>query len=225
MIHDSPPVLTFATGLRPKLLHATLQSLVSNQPVLVRSAHVIVLHNGLDPETGDVLRLFADCIDELLTCTELMTIGNANTWLSQRALESGREYWVSIEDDWESMGFERNWYEKSVDILNDNPLVSQVRLRLASEKVLDKHMVTGQRIDWQPRIGYKVTADAHRTHNPAVQRTQHAAHAYPAENEREMQRHWRGSGLKSVAQLEPGEFRHLGGGDASLKGRMRRLQH
>ena len=225
MIYESPPVLTFATGLRPQLLHATLASLLACQPELVRQAHVIVLHNGLDAETGDVLDLFSEHIDEVLTSHELVPDGVANTWLASAALATGREYWVSIEDDWESMGFERDWYQKAVSILNDNPRVSQVRLRLASEKVLADHMVTGQRIEWRNRIGYKLTSDAHRTQNPAVQWTRHARHAYPAASEREMQRHWRAAGLKGVAQLEPGEFRHLGEGDASLNRRMRRLQH
>lgn len=214
-------VLTILTGRRPELLRQTLNGLLVHSVGLLDTAYVVILHNGGDEDTDDVVVEYGDYWDRVLGTPTLAPIAAAAEILADAAIDSGMEYWMHLEDDWLATGSHKGWLDDARTILEDHHEVAQVRLRLASEPVLSKHMVTREPLVWDDLGRYSVSPSAHRTHNPSLQRTKHARFAYPAMDEKDMQRNWMAAGLLGSAQLTPGEFAHLGEGDLSLKWSLR----
>lgn len=208
-------IVTFLTGQRPHLLRRTLGSLRRNQPGILENNHCLVLHNGGDARTGRVLNLYRDYIDQVVTTPELEGIGPASSLLFQHAAEHDDDYLLHLEDDWEAG--HGDWLPLATQLLDD---VFQVRLRHTSQKVLTRHMVTRAPLRWEDHDEYRITADAHYTSNPALIRLADIGKGYPAVGERDAQRQFWDAGCRTVAQIVPGIWKHIGGGAESLRKRV-----
>jgi hypothetical protein len=210
------------TGRRPDLLTRTLTSLNLHHPEVLSETHVILLINGGDDATRTAVEPWETAVDDLLVTPDLLPIPEASQLLVRTAYETGLPYLFRLEDDWESTGRSPGWIGQAVWILEDEWEAAQVRLRDDRETVLARHMTRGHDLVWHDRDGYRYSPDAHATHNPSLWRMEVAALAYPADDERGMQERVRSHGWTASAQLVPGEFRHLGDGDLSLKRAVRR---
>lgn len=210
-------VVTLLTGHRPGLLNLTLATLEVNAPWLLEDARVVVLHNGddgTDDDTREVLDLYAGAWDERLSEPTLLETGPATSKLAARVPESWRPYWLHLEDDWGATGAHAGWLHLARELLAGDPELAQVRLRCDDERVLRRHMVTNRPLRWTDHGRYRLAPDAHWTNNPSLVRAQEAPLAWPARGERSAQRNWHAAERHKVAQLVPGEFKHLGDDDS-----------
>lgn len=209
-VDASDTVVTVLCGRRPDLLEVTLATLRATAPGLLDTAHVIVLHNGADPETGEVVDRHRGVVNQVITTTELLTCGQGTSRLAEAAAASGRRFWLHLEDDWEATTAHPGWLDDARHLLDTHPRVYQVRLRHTSERVLPYHMVTRRPLVWEERVRYRVANEAHLTLNPSLTRVEHITRVWPAVGEREAQRNAHRAGLRGVAQLVPGVFTHKG---------------
>lgn len=196
-------VITFLTGQRPELLKRTLQSIADNAPELF-THRVIAFNNSGDKPTTDVLKQFQ--IDEIIINHGTLPIGAAISLLASKAYDSGQKYWLSCEDDW--LCVNSNWLETAIEFIKEKD-VSQVRLRLESEPVLKKHMITGEEIIWNEFETYKITDKAHLTFNPSLIKTADIPQIFPCTGERNAQKNWLDK-MQKVVQLKPAAFKHIG---------------
>lgn len=204
-------VVTILTGGRPGLLDGTLRALARTCQGLLDRAHVEVMLNGADKASLSILSGYpVDAVHP----GPWLDVGSATSRCAEWAARSGRRLWLHLEDDWTAQPDDPylRWLNSAAAILDSNPDVGQVRLRLASERVLSRHMHTRQPITWQPRDGWKHAPDAHLTFNPCLMRTADAKHGWPSTSERDAQARWWQSGPRGVAQLVPGVFAHAGEG-------------
>lgn len=202
-------VVTILTGGRPSLLADTLESVRRHADGLLDTALVIALNNGGDTQTGRVLSRHDDVIDRMFTTKQMLPIGPAVSQLAHRVVRSGKPWWLHLEDDWRCHPC-GDWLDATRMIFEVSPRVSQVRLRLADEPVLSRHMVTREKLRWREMDWFRLSPDAHYTLNPSLVRTSDVEDAWPAEGERAAQRRWRKAGHREVAQLVPGVFAHTG---------------
>jgi predicted O-methyltransferase YrrM len=215
-VDASDVVVTVLTGSRPVALATTLAALRHTTPGLLDTAHVYILHNGADPDTQVVLDAHRDVIDDVDSHTgSPLTIGEATSRCAAAAADSGRRWWLHLEDDWAAVTASDGWLDIARQTLTDVPEVAQVRLRHRGERTLPRHMVTRQPIRWQTSGAVLLAPDAHLTCNPTLMRTGDVAKMWPASGEREAQRRGHAAGLRTVAQHHPGVFVHIG--DASLR--------
>lgn len=203
-------IVTFLTGRRPVLAERTLLALDEHAPGLLDAATLEVLHNGGDPETAEALEPWRDRVDVWHTTGELLRIGPAVSLLAARVARSGCDRWLHLEDDWEALGRSDDWLERADAALRENPGLASVRLRDDRERVLDRHLTERHRLVWQERDGYRLSPDAHASHNPSLWRGEVATVGWPERDERDLVRRLRSAGWASGAQVVPGEFRHLG---------------
>ena len=193
------------TGHRPDLLARTLSSLPS---WLLTSANVVVLHDGADDATTQVLDGYRDRIDRLITRKhprlKMHTIGDNWSALAECA---ETEFFLMLEDDWEYVGLASEWLSNARNALREG--VGQVRLRSVSEPVLDRHMVDRRPISWSP-TPHGWIADAHFTTNPSLVRSSDLPSLWPADGERHMQQRAVNAGLVCVVQANPGAWMHIG---------------
>jgi len=202
-------VVTLLTGLRPDLLTRTLESVRVHHPHILEDAFVLVLHNGGDLPTTQVLDQHRDVIDLVVT-TPFQTIGPSVSSLFRHALEVDADLLLHLEDDWQAYPSDP-WLAEAVDLLEAG--VFQVRLRHYTERVLTRHMVTGKPIRWRTKADYRITDDAHYTLNPSLMRLADVKAGWPATSERDAQDQFWQAGLRKVAQVQ-GLFRHIGGADS-----------
>jgi hypothetical protein len=198
-------VITILAGGRPKLLEQTLRSTFKQMPELKKEKIIALVNNGCEDSVG-LLKGYG--INKIVGSKRLLPIGDSISILAELAYQTKEKYWLHLEDDWQAM---RGGVEKAVEILDKYEEITQVRLRLDSEKVLDKHMITGKPIKWLQQKGFKY-AKAHYTFNPSVIRTQDILKPYPCTGERDAQKKWLDNG--SIAQLQPGIYKHIGGGQS-----------
>jgi len=194
-------VITILCGQRPKLLRRTLFSLFKQMPQL-KNEKIIVLINGKDDESLSLIKRYG--IKKYLTTESIQPIGVNLSILAELAYETKERLWFHLEDDWQALNSD---IDRAVDILDKHEEISQVRMRLDKEPVLNYHMITGEPIIWQYKNGYKV-AKAHYTMNPSLIRTTDIHKAYPCTGERDAQKNWLDN--QYVAQLVPGIFKHIG---------------
>jgi glycosyltransferase involved in cell wall biosynthesis len=208
-------VLAILTGWRPDLLRHTLSSLPTS---LLRSAHVIVLHDGGDDETTDVLSKYEKHIDEIHTrqhpYRQMHTIGE--NWSHLSSLTQGKgDYVLMLEDDWQYSTLDHHWLDHARSILSTTD-IAQVRLRHVSERNRPRHMVTGEHIDWTS-FAHGMVAHAHLGWQPNLMHVSDLTRTFPAEGERHWQSIAYDEGLRCVAQLYPAVFRHIGDEDSLRK--------
>jgi len=200
--------VTLLTGLRPGLLARTLRAVLDHHPELFRYDWV-TLHNGGDPETGEVLRSWRGFIGPPVPTDTFLGVGQATSLLFALA---DADTILHLEDDWEAAPAPPGWLPEARSLLDD---VFQVRLRLASERVKTRHMVTGRPLRWSGTNGTcRVSGDAHFTLNPSLIRSADLRLGFPAASERDAQGKLHDAGRRRVAQLVPGVFRHSGGEDS-----------
>lgn len=208
----SDTVVTVLTGRRPSLLEGMLASTRDHHPGLLDTAHVEVLVNGGDTETRHVVERHADAVDRVQATEDLEPIGSAMSLLAERAVASGRRFWIHLEDDWEALPADGAWLDVARAVLDGDEHVGQVRLRRDDNRVLSRHMVTGRPLRWEDRAGWRRTGDAHLTFNPSLLRTSDIGRAWPCDSERHAQARWHDSGPRAVGQLMPGVWTHAGEG-------------
>lgn len=196
-------IVTLLTGRRPLLLARTLESLRQYHPEILEN-FTLVLHNGGDRPTAEVLEQHRDVLDLIVT-SEFLDIGPAVSLLFRHALEVGEEHLLHLEDDWEATDADP-FLSVAEAMLDD---VFQVRLRWWRETTLPTHMVTGRRINWTGRPGNRITNDAHYTLNPSLIRLADVPKGFPATSEQDAQRRFWEAGCRKVAQL-PGTWKHIG---------------
>jgi hypothetical protein len=224
-VDASDVALTILTGRRPALLSDTIDSLRAYAPGLLESAQVIVLHNdggsGADPLTRAQIELLRASVVET---TSLYPIGRATSLLERAVRQSGAAYWLHLEDDWRLSSATPGWLDHAREILGTQKRptdVAQVRLRHWSERVLPRHMVTRAPITWlhhrAPGRPPHATAQAHLTFNPFLARTDALTPAFPCTDEADFMDRGHSLGLRTVANLYPGVFTHLGEGSLSLR--------
>lgn len=203
-------VVTILTGGRPGLLASTLDSLrAACPPGTLDRALVLARVNGGDAASVAVLDQHRDFIDAVHV-GPWEDVGPATSACAEDAQHSGRRFWLHLEDDWTAHP-DPGWLDRAAAILDAHPDVGQVRLRLAAERVLSRHMHTRRPIRWQTRDGWKA-AEAHLTFNPSLMRTADIAGTWPSDSERDAQaKRWK-AGPRGVAQLVPGVFAHAGEG-------------
>lgn len=206
-------VVTLLTGARPRLLELTLVALRTHHGPLLADARIVVLHNGGDQETGDILYRHLGDTAQITVTPTLLGIGEATSLLMAEARTSGKEWLLHLEDDWQASP--GDWYHQAVALLEDN--VFQIRLRRADEHSLAKHMVTKKPIQWMPGDDYRYTRDAHYTLNPSLIRLSNVRKGWPAKGEADAQRQFWQAKKRKVAQLVPGIFSHIGGEDSLRK--------
>lgn len=211
-INASSLVLCLLTGWRAPLLEQTLRGIPTS---ILRSAHLIVCHDGADPDSEQVLDRYSRYIDTLHTKRhtdrKMDTIGRNWSDLMLEAADLG-EYVMMLEDDWLYITEDPSWLQTCIDALSD-PDVYQVRLRHLSDQVRDRHMISGQRIAWAShQCG--LIADAHLTFNPSVMRSADIRRVFPSDGEIHAQRQAHSQQMRCVVQLVPGVFTHIGSDDS-----------
>lgn len=214
--------LAILTGRRPHLLSQTLEALPAG---LLDSAHVVVVHNGAsdddDDETVKILDRYP--VDLKFTVVDGMwTIGRASSELLNLAVAERRSFTVYLQDDWVCRN-DGDWLTEALRILDDDPTIGQVRLRLVSEQTYINHTsITGEKVRWTHLNGYRVSGEADWSLNPFAMRTDDIPNFFTDtsfKDEKDGMRQFRKTG-KRVAQLKPGVFAHAGGQGASLRTRM-----
>lgn len=218
----SDVALTILTGRRPRALATLLDSLRAEAPGLLETAGVMIMHNGGaagdDPLTAELINQVAAA---KLETSSLYGIGRATSLLERATRQSGRKFWLHLEDDWRLATLDPGWLGQAKLALTA-PGVAQVRLRHASEPVLGKHMVTGKPITWggAETLPMLQSPDAHLTFNPFLTVVGRLTPAFPCSDEGDMQRRAHALNHRKVVQLYPGAFVHTGGssgGAASLR--------
>lgn len=209
-VDASDVVLTILTGRRPGKLAVTLESLRAHAAGLLETAHVIMIHNGGDRTTRDMIDTIP-AIDDIITLRqEMRPMGEALSTIIGRLPKTNRAYWLHLEDDWK-IGTTipaHEWLSDATKILDTTPDIGQVRLQHISEPNKEWHLETGEHIRWEEQTNHMI-GDAHYTCNPALMRTKDAELVWPAAGKLEAIARYRMSGLL-VAQLQPGVFHHHG---------------
>ena len=215
--------ISLLTGGRPSLFASTIESLVRVASDVLANAYVVALVNGDDPQTQALVDRLS-FVDRCIRAPgELQPIGPATSRLMQALCSRDEiQYVLHIEDDWKTNGNDSRWLDDARSILDTVDNVGQVRLRLRSERVLPYHMVSKIPIVWKPRDGYDLSESAHFTFNPSLMRREDVLRVYPCEDETEAQVNFLRTGY-GTAQLTPGVFCHLGGGQ-SLRAKTLRSQ-
>ncbi|MCA9173128.1 MAG: hypothetical protein KDB14_01375, partial [Planctomycetales bacterium] len=214
-----PVGVSLLTGGRPELLSRTIAALQARAPWLLAEHFVQVVINGADDPTCD----YVSSLDFVDDCVVLegarMPIGPATSLAVLRLLKNVNvEYVLHLEDDWEASGADESWLARAGDILERSPMVGQVRLRDRHEPVATRHALSGSLMEWRLEPGYLLAESAHFTFNPGLIRAADARRIFPCQDEREAQANFFALGLQT-AQLTPGTFRHIGGGQ-SLRERL-----
>lgn len=210
IVGNTDTVVTILTGGRPDLLRQTIKSTIESLPGFLENSHVIALINGNDEATQDVIGAFSQLIDEVRTTEEMLPTTKALDMLAEYALESSRNFWLHLEDDWEASPC-NGWLVKAQDILNHNPRVGQVKLRQFNEVILATHVLTRRKLLWQYKDqDWRLCPDIHWTNNPSLMRVKDIPKMMGGDDEPNTARIWRGNGFKAGAQLIPGVWRHIG---------------
>lgn len=220
-------VVTVLAGGRPHLLERTIEGI---RPML--DMQQIRLHVQLN-QRDEQSRVIAERLLEPLagrinasipTDKGVMPIGLAFSECARHAADSGADFWLHLEDDWLVDTADRMWLHRAMGILDDLNDVGQVRLRHSGERTLPYHMLTKRGLVWRPDAahGALIADEAHWTFNPSLVRTAEVADVFARAHlsgERHAQEMTHSAGYRSVAQLYPGVFRHIGGGRESLADR------
>lgn len=205
--------IAILTGRRPELLARTLAAMVEHQPDLWAAAAKVVVHNTGDAETAAVLDEH-DWHLRVVLNGRLHGIAEASHYLIRAACEADRRYVLRLEDDW--LADPVDWYPRSVELLESDLNVGQIRLRRSAEKVLAKHRVTKREIRWRKLDdGHQWAPSAHYTHNPSLMRTWDNAAIAGYTDEIDAARKFLAGGWSTVQHV-PGAFAHAGHRDEGL---------
>lgn len=203
--------LAILTGMRPHLLRQTLEGLPDG---MLDSAHVVVMHNGADTATTAVLDEFEPDL-RLTNLDGLWPIGKASSHLLATAKAEKRPFTLYLQDDW-LCRHDGDWLADAVRVLDNDPRIGQVRLRLAAEKTYINHTsVYKRKIQWTHLNGHRISYEADWTLNPFITRTDDLLVSFT--DEKDAMRQFHEVSDQIVAQLVPGVFTHIGGKGQSLR--------
>jgi hypothetical protein len=211
-------VVAVLTGGRPELLTKTLDTLLAHAGSRLLAWSVVAVVNGADTPTMQVLRE-RPWVTVIPIDGTVRPIGPAVSTLMEAASATGRRFVLQLEDDWCCLHPPVRWLDRAVHALQD-PAVGQVRLRLASEKVMRTNMRTGAAIRWESAPDHHRSSNAHFTFNPNIVRASSVPKIYPCLGELDAQRRFAELG-QAVVQILPGSFTHTGE-HASLRERLQR---
>jgi hypothetical protein len=181
---------------------------------------MVVLHNGGDVATARELNEFVWDVRATQRDGKIMPIGPAFSKLMTYVVSAETEMVLYLEDDWLFNGDreDRSWLETAVSALQW-PEVGLVRLRSVSERTLNRHMITRKPIVWEriPGRGFTVAEHSHYTFNPTLMRVVDVP--WPVTSETDAQRIFeiRSPIRRKSAQIRPGVFSHIGGGQSLRK--------
>jgi hypothetical protein len=218
--------VSILTGGRPQLLRRSLQANQALWTSVFPASSVMAYVNQNEPETVGVLKAF-NLRHEINPSKSITSIGRGVRLLASAAMQSGCRYWLHLEDDWSVVDSAQSRLRavmaEARQILETRPLVELVRLRLASERTLDYHMVTKARLSWEQVGGRHRETKSHWTFNPSLVRLGPGAPAHTIarasqldiQGEVATQRavNDQHPGLR-VAQIVPGLFTHTGDSDS-----------
>jgi hypothetical protein len=221
-VDASDVVLTILTGGRPAYLAETLDSTNRVAPGLLATARVIVLRQGTDPETDEVLWRWAHLFDQVHLQSQVSPIGEATSRLAAMAAGAGRPWWLHLEDDWQAITAAGGWLDQAKAVLTYHLDVGQVRMRHGGDPTRDRHLLTGRPIEWVRQAnGHLLAEEAHWTFNPSLMRVADIPRVYPCDGEADAIRRAHTAGLRRTAQLHPGVWTHIGGASLRAKTRCR----
>lgn len=222
-----PVIITLLAGGRPHLLERTIEGI---RPMLDMQQIYLHVHlNQRDEQSRVIASRFLEPLLGRITVSfpsddGVMPIGPAFSECAQVAADSGADFWLHLEDDWLVDTADRFWLHRAAGILDELDEVGQVRLRHSGERTLPYHMLTKRALLWRAdlTLGALIAEEAHWTFNPSLVRTAEVASTFARAHlsgERHAQEITHSAGYRSVAQLHPGVFRHIGGGRESLADR------
>lgn len=212
-------VVTILAGGRPDLLS---RQLASGIPWL--GAEVVAVLNSHDGRSAGALTALGipfEVPEEGRLHTAIIGAGVAHC--AHLAIQSGKRYWLHLEDDWEMSTADGSWLSRAIEALDVRKEIKQVRLRHVGERVLPYNMITRRTLSWRADHELGIATDeAHWTFNPSLVRTSEVAPIFARElitasAERRAQEIFKGD---VVAQLYPGAFHHIGEGHRSLAARI-----
>lgn len=201
------------TGGRPELLTKTLESLVACGGARLRKWSIVALVNGADEASIRLLHGHFKGLPGLVVNAvpgAIRKIGPALSELMQIAQAVGRRFTLHLEDDWRCWCSPNIWLDRAAYVLDHDRNVGQVRLRSEREKVMSINMATGRRIRWSYASDHAYSPNAHLTFNPNLMRTEDLDKIYPCEGEIDAQAKFETLPNRSVVQILPGAFQHLG---------------
>jgi hypothetical protein len=177
---------------------------------------VIALHNSGDTETRDILNQYP--IDLVYTVLDgLWTIGRASSELFKITSTERRSFTLHLQDDWECQDRNSQWWTDAMQLLDTDPVIGQVRLRLTREQTMINSLdVDGKKVSWSDFKGHRLSRRAAWTLNPFIMRTHELPTSIKDERDGMVQFSKK---RQSVAQLVPGVFKHIGDKGESLKAR------
>lgn len=194
----SDVVVTMLSGNRPELLSKTLYNLPKG---LLKG--MIGLANGGDKMTIEIYKKYG--IEPIVT-PYLLRTGSATSFLADIAYESGKKYWLQLQDDWSFVTEDEQWLRRAKYALKNS---HQVRLRHISDNVKSVHAVTKKKFNLKTsRFGN--VGEMHWTFNPTLQKCHIIPEVFPCVSETDAQRVAYSTGNKIVTQLYPGCFKHIG---------------
>jgi hypothetical protein len=218
-VRDDANNITVAvlTGNRPELLHRTLNALPK---WLCQIARTVVFHNGGDAATVLELNEFVWDIRGTVRDGEILPIGPAFSKLMTYVVTTETELVLYLEDDWLFNGDpeDRSWLETAISALQW-PEVGLVRLRNVSERTLNRHMITQKPIVWEriPGQRFTVAEHSHYTFNPTLMRVVDVPRSVVSETDAQRIFEIRSPIRRKSAQIRPGVFSHIGGGQSLRK--------
>lgn len=208
----SDVTLAILTGMRPRLLRQTLDGLPDG---MLDSAHVLTLHNGGDDATVDVLDDF-DIDLKMTNLDGLWPIGKASSHLLATAGAEKRPFVLYLQDDW-LCRHDGDWLVDAMRVLDNEPRIGQVRLRLTNERAhIDHTSIHREKVRWAYLNGHRISENGDWTLNPFIARTEDVLTSFTDEKDAMRQFHKTG---QIISQLVPGVFGHIGDKGQSLRNR------
>lgn len=213
----SPPrdmIVTIAAGGRPNLLRRSLESMPWLRSAIWSTvAKRAVLCRG-DAESATLLRAHGFMVELADSASDTATCGETFSTCAKLASDSGKRYWLHLEDDWIVDTLDTTWLTRGANLLDGSRDVVQVRLRHAGQRTGLINMATGQAFGWRAGDGDGVLiASAHCAYGPALMRAPDGR-AFVADSERAMAKRVWESGRSLVARIMPGAFVHVGDGES-----------
>lgn len=182
--------LGIITYQRPEYLKRTLESFFKvNYESLYIFKPVVVLIQGFDEETANVVTKFNSHIDRIIALRSNNGCAWGYTLLNRELLEEGSDLIMHLQDDWLStepitnyLGEDRfSGYENNkgiFDLFEERKDVGYVRLRSSIwSKVSNRNRITGEYIKWSmwatkfKKYSRILIGPAHYTFNPTIIRT------------------------------------------------------
>lgn len=219
---------------RPLLLRLTLESLRHALRNTVIPHEVILLDQGSDRMTRDIIDEHADFIDKPILLKE--NIGMSQAWQLMFRI-SNSDYIITLENDWWCDADDDRWLREAVRIMDDHPDIEFLKLRRIHDgqygtgdihtepwtvRPFPRHIVQVGRLEGQPRWYQAPSPYGCFTFNPVIMRRsfrEEIAHTYEDDpnnvtplrsGEDRPTAYWASQRGRWSGTLIHGPFRHIG---------------